>query len=56
VFCPVLKFWEEKQTFVEVKGDNVDFFQLEMHAALPRLLCMGPVVFDTNALSDLKTY
>jgi hypothetical protein len=22
VFCPVLEFWEEKRTFVKVKGDN----------------------------------
>jgi len=27
VFYPVLKFREEKRTFVKVEGDNVDFFR-----------------------------
>jgi len=26
VFCPVLKFGEEKRTFTRVEGGNVDFF------------------------------
>jgi hypothetical protein len=26
VFCPVLKFREEKRTFAKIEEDNIDFF------------------------------
>jgi hypothetical protein len=29
VFCPILKFREEKQTFAKIERDNIDFFQKE---------------------------
>jgi hypothetical protein len=41
VFCPVLKFKEEKRTFAKVEGVNVDFFLVYI-SATPQLLLALP--------------
>jgi hypothetical protein len=39
VFCPVLEFREEKQTFTKIEGGNMDFFQKEKKKNKKR--CVG---------------